>query len=334
MNLPARSHLPTHPEVDLRERAITVLTTRHYSAKTIKAYNYWIGRYLRFHQGTHPRFLREEAVNAFLSDLAVEEKVASSTQNQALAAVLFLYQHVMGSPLDRIDGIVRAKRPKRIPVVLSRDEARIILDSLEGTPGLVCMLLYGCGLRVNEALSLRVKDLDFDRREVTVRDGKGNVDRVTMLPMMLSDPLKRHLRTVRVQHEDDVRRGLGRVPLPQALGRKYPNADREWGWQWVFPASSHYVDRESAVKHRFHLHETVIQKAVRSAVVRSGMAKHATAHTFRHSFATHLLEDHYDIRTVQELLGHKDVRTTQVYTHVLNRGGFGVRSPLDRMELD
>ncbi|MGH2704561.1 MAG: integron integrase [Actinomycetota bacterium] len=273
--------------------------------------------------------LREPAVNAFLTHLAVDQNVAASTQNQALAALLFFYEQVLGQPLDRIDGVVRARKPKRLPVVLSRKEVQTILSFVEGVPRLVCMLLYGAGPRITEALSGRVKDLDFERRELIVRDGKGQKDRVTMLPDQLRGPLKEHLRAVRRQHDADLASGLGRAPMPDALARKYRNADREWGWQWVFPATSYYLDRSTGVRHRYHLHESVVQKAVRAAVLRAGIAKHATAHTFRHSFATHLLEDGYDIRTVQELLGHKDVRTTQIYTHVLNRGGHGVPSPLD-----
>jgi len=313
----------------LYDRVVEVLTARHYSPRTIKVYTHWIGRFVRYHAPTHPRFLREADANTFLTHLAIDEHVAASTQNQALAAILFLYEQVLEQPLNRIEGLVRARKPKRLPVVLSRDEAREILDALDGVPKLVCMLLYGSGPRISEALSIRVKDLDFDRRELLIRDGKGRKDRRTMLPETLRDPLREHLRAVRLQWEADRARGLGRAPLPEALARKYPNAGGEWGWQWVFPASSHYTDRETGARYRWHLHPTVIQKAVRRAVQQTSIAKHATAHTFRHSFATHLLENGYDIRTVQELLGHRDVRTTQIYTHVLNRGGFGVRSPLD-----
>lgn len=318
----------------LYDRIVEVLRSRHYSPKTEKAYTHWIGRYLRFHGATHPRRLREDDVNGFLSDLAITQNVASSTQNQALAAILFLYQHVLDQPLDRIEGVVRARKPARLPVVMSRAEARTVLSLIDGVPSLVCRLLYGSGTRISEALSVRVKDLDLDRGELLIRDGKGGRDRPTMLPRSLSEPLQRHLRRVRTQHERDLAAGLGRAPMPTALARKYPKADREWGWQWVFPASSHYSDRVTGIRHRHHLHESVVQKAVRSAVMRADIGKHITAHTFRHSFATHLLEDGYDIRTVQELLGHASVRTTQIYTHVLNRGGHGVRSPLDAVDLD
>lgn len=304
---------------------------RHYSPRTLETYVSWIRRYIQFHDGSHPRELGEEEVNRFVSDLAVSRNVAAATQNQALAAVLFLYEHVLEQPLERIEGIVRARRPKRLPVVLTRDEVASMLSSLDGTPRLVCMLQYGSGLRLLEALQLRVKDLDFARGEVVVRDGKGQKDRVTMLPRALNEPLTEHLRAVRAQHEADLRRGLGRAPLPGALLRKYPTADRDWPWQWVFPATSHYTDRHSGVQHRHHLHESVVQKAVRQAAVRSGIGKRVTTHSFRHSFATHLLEDGYDIRTVQELLGHRSVKTTMIYTHVLNRGGRGVFSPLDRI---
>jgi integron integrase len=262
-------------------------------------------------------------INRFLTDLAVNGHVSASTQNQAFSALLFLYQQVLQVPLDQIQGVVRANRPRRLPVVLGREEVRRVFASLDGVPLLVCSLLYGAGLRLFEALSLRVKDVDFLRQEVLVRDGKGQKDRVTMLPAAVREPLRAHLDAVRWLHQRDLSRGLGRVPLPDALARKYPAADREWGWQWVFPASSHYVDRRTGMRHRYHVHESVVQRAVKEAVRRAGLAKPASCHTFRHCFATHLLEDGYDIRTVQELLGHKDVGTTMIYTHVLNRGARG-----------
>lgn len=311
-------------------RAREVMLSLHYSPQTAKSYAHWIDRYLRFHQDTPLGFLREPAVNTFLTHLAVKQKVAASTQNQALAALLFFYEHVLKQPLDRIDGVVRARKPKHLPVVLSREEVQIVLSLIEGVPRLVAQLMYGTGMRLMEALNVRIKDLDFDRRELIVRDGKGQKDRVTMLPDLLRGPLEEHLRVVRMQHVDDLRLGLGRVPMPFALSRKYPNADREWGWQRVFPATSHYLDEETGIRHRHHLHQSTVQKAFRAAVRRADIRKHAKTHTLRHSFATHLLEDGYDIRTVQELLGHKDVRVTQIYTHVLNRGGYGVRSPIDR----
>ena len=262
---------------------------------------------------------------------AVQENVAASTQNQALAAILFLYDKVLGEPLDRVEGVVRARRPKRIPTVLSREETERVFAQLEGVPLLICQLLYGSGLRLNEALSLRIKDLDFARREISIKEAKGGKDRVTMLPEPSVMPLKAHVESVRAQHQQDLRRGLGRVQLPNALGRKYPNAERQWSWQWVFPAASHFVEQESGIRYRYHVHPTVVQKAVSAAAARAKVSKHVTPHTLRHSFATHLLENGYDIRTVQELLGHASVKTTQVYTHVLNRGGLGVRSPLESL---
>lgn len=319
------------PYYSLIERAERVLKTRHYSPKTIKAYRYWIQRYLRFHCESNPLRLREQEINTFLTHLAVKEDVAVSTQNQALCALLFLYDKVLGVPLDQIEGIVRAKRPKRLPTVLSKQEVQALLQQLNGAPALVCLLLYGSGLRLNEALSLRVKDLDLNRREIAIKQAKGGKDRVSMLPDVAAPALRRQLEQGRRLHEREVAVDMGRVPLPNGLARKYPNAEQQWPWQWVFPASSYFVDEESGVKYRYHLHASVVQKAVNAAALRAKLSKHATPHTLRHSFATHLLEDGYDIRTVQELLGHASVQTTQIYTHVLNRGGFGVRSPLDSL---
>jgi len=322
---------PGQPTPRLYDRVVEALRTRHYSRRTEEAYIHWIRRFLLLHTGAHPRQLAEADVNRFLTHLAVRENVAASTQNQALAALLFLYEHVLEQPLDRIEGVVRARKPKRLPAVLARDEVVGVLDQLDGAVRLACALLYGAGLRLLEALQLRVKDLDLGRGEITIRGGKGAKDRVTMLPDALRQPLQDHLLRVRQQHEADLKLGLGRAPLPHALARKYPNADSEWAWQWVFPASSHYLDPRTGLRHRHHLHESVVQKGVHQAALRAGVAKRVTTHTFRHSFATHLLEDGYDIRTLQELLGHKDVRTTMIYTHVLNRGGRGVRSPLDQL---
>jgi integron integrase len=313
-------------QLDLITRAIRV---RHYSRRTEEAYVGWVKRFVRFHGMRHPRELGAAAVGAFLSYLAVERRVSASTQNQALAALLFLYDQVLGEPLSLVDGVVRSKRPARLPVVLTREEVDRVLNVLSGTPALVTRLSYGSGLRLMEALRIRVKDLDLARGELIVRGGKGGKDRVTMLSRSVTGPLQAHLIHVRAQHERDVAAGAGFVELPDALARKYRMAAREWRWQWVFPAMRSYVDRSTGERRRHHLHETVMQRAVGAGVRRAGITKRATCHSFRHSFATHLLEAGYDIRTVQELLGHGDVRTTMIYTHVLNRGARGVRSPAD-----
>jgi integron integrase len=300
----------------------------HYSIRTEGAYHDWCERFIRFHGIRHPDTMGEREVNEFLTHLAVERNVAASTQNQALCALLFLYDAVLGRPLNQLD-VVRANRPKRLPTVMTRDEVSRVLAELVGVPGLVCRLQYGAGLRVLEALQLRVKDIDFEGSKLVVRDGKGFQDRVSVLPTTLVPALREHLRARRVTHETDLGRGRGRAPLPDALARKLPGADREWGWQWVFAAASHYTDRRTGVEHRHHTHETVISRALHRAVRSAGLTKRVTTHTFRHSFATHLIEGGYDIRTVQELLGHKDVSTTMIYTHVLNTGPKAVRSPLD-----
>jgi integron integrase len=308
-----------------------VLRLRHYSMRTEEAYVWWVRRFVRFCGGRHPRELGERDVTRFLSSLAVDRRVSASTQNQALSALVFLYGEVLGRPVGWLAALVRAKRPARMPVVLTRDEVRAVLDGLPGVCWLVGAVLYGTGVRLLEALQLRVKDIDFAANEIVVRGGKGDRDRVTMLPERLKGPLLHHLAEVRRQHERDVAEGAGWVELPGALGRKYPAAGREWGWQWVFPATRLYVDRASAERRRHHLHETVVQRAFRQAKRAAGIAKAASCHSLRHSFATHLLQAGYDIRTVQELLGHRDVRTTMIYTHVLRRGGFGVRSPADSL---
>ncbi|TDI33396.1 MAG: integron integrase [Acidobacteria bacterium] len=304
------------------------IRARHYSRRTEKAYLGWVRRFVFFHQKRHPKSMGRVEISSFLSHLATVRKVSASTQNQALSALLFLYRHVLGIQLDWVK-IVRAKRPFRLPVVLSRAEVHILLDAMSGTAWLVASVLYGSGVRLTEGLCLRVKDLDFAQRVVTVRDGKGQKDRVTVLPFALIDPLTAHLERVRHQHRADRVRGLGYVALPAALAAKYPRAQEEWAWQWVFPATRHYTDSESGRKHRHHLHESVVQRAFKEAVRRVGLTKQASCHTLRHSFATHLLEEGYDIRTIQELLGHKDISTTMIYTHVLNRGGVSVKSPLD-----
>jgi len=314
--------------LDEVRRAIRV---RHLSPSTERAYRDWIRRFLLFHDRCHPRSMGETEVTAFLSHLATDRCVSASTQNQALAAILFLFRDVYGRELDWLEGLVRAKRPARLPEVLSRREVGELLGHLDGTAWLQASLLYGAGLRLMECSRLRVKDVDFEGRQILVRDGKGRKDRRTMLPERVLRPLGDHLRRVRDQHEGDLRVGLGAVALPDALARKYPHAAREWSWQWVFPASRHYVDRETGERRRHHIHESVLQREVKAAARRAGISRRATCHTLRHSFATHLLEGGYDIRTIQELLGHKDVSTTMIYTHVLNlgAGGRGVRSPLD-----
>jgi len=318
------------PPLRLLDRVRVAVKARHYSPRTEDAYVGWIRRFILFHDKRHPEEMGEPEITAFLSDLATEGRVAASTQNQALAALLFLYQRVLGRNLEWLADVVHAKRPDRLPVVLSRDEVAAVLGRMRGMPRLMASLLYGAGLRLLECAELRVKDLDFDRHELTVRDGKGRKDRLTMLPERLAPALRAHLAQVRDRHRNDLAAGSGFVALPDALDRKYPSASRDWPWQWVFPAARHYVDRVTGEKRRHHLHETVLQRAVKAAVTAARIAKHATAHTLRHSFATHLLEQGYDIRTIQELLGHRDVKTTMIYTHVLNRGPGGVRSPLDR----
>ena len=309
------------------------LRTRHYSRKTEKAYVGWIRRFILFHGKRHPREMGAAEITRYLSSLATAGRVAASTQNQALSAILFLYRDVLGTDLPWLDEIVRARRPTRLPVVLTRDEVRAVIRQLHGPPRLMAILMYGSGLRLLECARLRVKDLDFARRQLIVRAGKGDKDRVTTLPAIIAADLTRHMETVKRQHEHDLAHGSGWVELPWALGRKYPNAGHEWAWQWVFPATRFYVDRETGQRRRHHLHESVLQRAFKEAVRRTGIAKPATCHTLRHSFATHLLEDDRDIRTVQELLGHRDVSTTMIYTHVLNRGPSGVRSPADQMDL-
>jgi integron integrase len=305
------------------------LRLRHYSARTEAAYVQWIRRFILFHGKRHPLTLDGRHVALFLTHLARDARVSASTQNQALNALVFLYQHVLRREVEALESFVRAHKPRRLPVVLTPPEVRALLAQLDGAPRLVASLLYGSGLRLLECLELRVKDLDFAQREIRLRQGKGQKDRVTPLPEAVAAPLQGHLERVRVLFEGDLGDGFGGVELPDALARKYPNAGREWGWQWLFPASRRYLDRGLGVERRHHLHETAVQRAVKRAVRAAGITKPAGCHTLRHSFATHLLAGGYDIRTVQELLGHRDVKTTMVYTHVLNRGGRGVRSPLD-----
>lgn len=306
-----------------------VLRARHYSPRTEQAYCHWVKCYIRFHGIRHPEQMGEPEINAFLTHLAVGEKVAASTQNQALSALLFLYRHVLGRKVGDLGTVIRARKPKRLPVVMTRDEMKAVLANLSGDRWLMAALMYGAGLRLMECLCLRVQDIDIARREILVRDGKGAKDRVTMLPESSMGRLQEHLKRVRAIHERDLAEGWGRVLLPDALGRKYPNAAKEWRWQWVFPQGKRWRNANTGEEGRHHLDESLVQRAVREAVAKAGLTKRATCHTFRHSFATHLLESGYDIRTVQELLGHSDVKTTMIYTHVLNRGPAGVRSPAD-----
>ena len=314
----------------LLERVRERCRVKHYSRRTEQAYVAWVWRFVRANGGRHPRDLGGPQVEAFLTRLATEGQVAASTQNQALAALLFLYREVLGGELPWMEHVVRAKGPRRVPVVLSTDEVGRLLAMLEGQAWLMAALLYGTGMRLMECMRLRVKDVDFDRQEIIVRHGKGGRDRRVPLPRRLRESLLQSVTRVRVVHAQDVVSGLGNVWLPFALERKYPNAGRELGWQYLFPATSPSVDPRSGAIRRHHVDEAVLQRAVKHARTRAGIAKPATCHTLRHSFATHLLEAGHDIRTVQELLGHKDVATTQIYTHVLGRGAGGVLSPLDR----
>jgi integron integrase len=315
----------------LLDQVRDAIRTRHYSYRTEEAYVGWIRRFILFHGKRHPAEMGKQEIEQFLTALAVKRRVASSTQNQALAAILFLYKEVLGQDPGWLDDVVRAKRPQRLPVVLPRQEVEALLAALDGLSWVMAMLLYGSGLRLMECLRLRVKDIDFTRNEILVREGKGDKDRVTMLPVAVKEAFLKHLDRVRQLHERDLKAGLGHVQLPDALARKYPNANREWGWQWVFPAARICTDPRFGPPQRFHLHESVPQRAIHEAARKVGIAKPVGPHTLRHSFATDLLVAGYDIRTVQELLGHRDVKTTMIYTHVLNRGGHGVQSPADRL---
>lgn len=315
----------------LLHRVRQALRVRHYSIRTEQAYLDWIRRFVLFHGKRHPLDLGGPEVGEFLSHLATERDVAPSTQSQAKSAILFLYREVLGQQLPWLDLVVAAKPQQRLPVVLTPNEVRSLLQAMEGTLGLVAGLLYGTGMRLLECLRLRVKDVNLERREVVVRQGKGSKDRITMLPENLLLPLQQHLVRVRTLHDDDLAAGHGRVMLPHALAVKYPNADRSWGWQWVFPSATLSNDPRTGLRRRHHLSESTVQKAVARAAREAGIHKPCSPHVLRHSFATHLLQAGYDIRTVQELLGHADVSTTMIYTHVLNKGGRGVRSPLDQI---
>jgi integron integrase len=321
--------MPTH-RLSLLDQVRSAIRLRHYSIRTEEAYVNVIRRFILYHNKRHPNEMGVDEIRQYLSHLATNEQVSASTQNVALSALLFLYREVLLIDLPLIEGVERAKRPQRIPVVLTTDEVRRVLAQITGTHHLMASLLYGAGLRLMECVRLRVKDLDFNYRQLIVRDGKGEKDRRTILPQPLTEPLRRHLARIRLQHEEDVRLGFGSVYLPYALERKYPKAATEWMWQYVFPAAKLSVDPCTGERRRHHASEDRLQKVVKRAIQSAGVEKRASCHTFRHSFATHLLEDGYDLRTIQELLGHADISTTMIYTHVLNRGGRGVRSPLER----
>ncbi len=321
------SHSGQKPK--LLDQVRQAIRTRHYSLRTEEAYVQWIKRFILFHHKRHPKDMGADEVTQFLSDLAVNHHVAASTQNQALSALLFLYQEVLKQEIPWLHDVVRAKKAKKIPVVLTREEVKAVLSGLSGPAGIMAGLLYGSGLRLMECIRLRVKDVDFSYNQIAVRDGKGEKDRVTMLPLNVKESLQCHLQDVKHLHEQDLQEGFGAVSLPYALERKYPHANREWAWQYVFPAAKRSIDPRTGIERRHHVSQLMLQRAVKAAVRKADIAKVASCHTFRHSFATHLLEAGYDIRTVQELLGHRDVNTTMIYTHVLNRGGKGVRSPAD-----
>lgn len=307
------------------------LRARHYSRRTEQTYCNWVRRFIYFHNIRHPAEMAEKEINAFLTHLAVKEKVSASTQNQALSALLFLYRRVIGREIGDLGDVIRARKPKRLPIVMTRKEVKAVLSNLKGDKYLMASIMYGAGLRLSECLHLRVQDIDFDRNEILIRDGKGSKDRITMLPKSLKASLKDHLKKVNILHHKDLEDGWGSVPMPAALDRKYPNAPKDWLWQWVFPQENRWKNIRTKEQGRYHIDPSLVQKAVRNAVRNAGLTKRATSHTFRHSFATHLLEGGYDIRTVQELLGHNDVKTTMIYTHVLNRGPAGVKSPIDEL---
>jgi len=327
-------HRPTdllvpNPKLRLREQVHEVMRFRHYSVRTEEAYWGWIRQFILFHDKKHPREMGDGQVEQFLAHLATEKNVAVSTQNQALNALVFLYAQVLHRPLGQLEPFARPSRPARLPVVLTQPEARRLLAAMPPKHALLARLLYGTGLRVMEGVRLRVKDVDFGAGQIIVRDGKGFKDRVTVLPQSLRESLRQQLERARIRHEQDLAEGFGRVHLPYALARKYPQADRQWCWQYVFPAETRSTDPQTGLERRHHVKEENLQRAVKEAAHRAGLTKPVSPHVLRHCFATHLLENGYDIRTVQELLGHKDVTTTQIYTHVMQKPGIGVRSPLD-----
>jgi integron integrase len=319
------------PEVKLVDQIRNVIRMKHYSLSTEKTYIGWVKRYLVFHAMRHPRDMGVSDIEAFLSYLAVKEKVSASTQNQAFNALLFLYRDVLHIELNETIQAMRAKKPSRIPLVMTRKEVAGVLAALDGTQRLMASMLYGCGLRLMECCRLRVKDIDFAMHQITIFDGKGHKDRAVMLPDRLEGSLNEQLKRAKLLHTQDLSLGYGRVYMPFALERKYPQASKQWGWQYVFPTHELTKDPRSNVLRRHHVHPSTVQRALKKAVILAGMTKPVHCHTFRHSFATHLLEDGYDIRTVQELLGHKDINTTMIYTHVMQRGAGAVKSPLDRM---
>lgn len=312
----------------LLEQTRITLRTNHYSTKTEESYVGWIKRFILFNNKTHPEKMGAEEIKQFLNHLAVEKHVSYSTQNQALQGILYLYKNVLNKDVGWVEDIKRVSRVKHLPVVFSKKETSKIFEHLNDVPKLVVSLLYGGGLRLSEALCLRIKDIDFDYNQIIVRDGKGEKDRHTILPNSIVPDLRKHLNVVYLQHKEDIKKGKGETILPYALKRKYPNAGKEFGWQYAFPADKFIKEKESGLIFRWHIHESTIQRAVKEAIKKSGVNKQGSPHTFRHSFATHLLENGYDIRTIQELLGHSSVKTTMIYTHVLNKG-IGVKSPLD-----
>lgn len=320
---------PSQGQPRLLDQVRSAIRRRSYSYRTEQSYVHWIKRFIHFHDVRHPRDMGEPEVTAFLNSLVADRGAAAATQNQALSSILFLCKEVLGKPLDWLDGLVRSKRPARVPNVLTASEVQRLLSGLDGMKWLMASLLYGAGLRLRECLKLRVKDIDFEYRQIVVRDGKGGRDRVTMLPAAVIEPMKAHLVRVKALHERDLAAGYGEVELPDALARKYPRAAHDYAWKFVFPAYRYSADPRTGVIRRHHVYEDVLIRAVKQAVRTAGITKHVSCHTLRHSFATHLLENGYDIRTVQELLGHQSVETTMIYTHVMNKGGRGVKSPLD-----
>jgi integron integrase len=319
------------PQPELLDQMREALRSRHYSRRTEPSYCHRVKRFVLFHEVSHPSEMAEPEINAFLTHLAVKESVSASTQNQALSALLFLYRHVIGREVGDLGDLIRARRPLRVPVVMTRDEVKAVLAPMSGDRWLMASLMYGAGLRLTECLCLRVQDIDFGRNEITIRAGKGNKDRRTTLPESLEQPLEQHLRAVKRVHEKDLADGWGRVLMPDALDRKHPNGPTDWRWQWVFPQAHLWRNAQTGEQGRHQIDEALVQRSVRDAVTRAGLTKRASCHTFPHSFATHLLEAGYAIRTVQELLGHSDVKTTMIYTHVLNCGPAGVRSPVDSL---